>query len=339
MKLSILLSLAAVVLTACTHDERKPAPSQLPPAKVTTAAVQLSSLLAVEEIVGTVRPKIRARVEAKVSGRIEQMLAAPGQTVKKGDLLVELGVQEIRAKADAAQAVLDQAQRDLQRLTALVASNAVSKQEHESAAARVKVAEASMHEAQTMLGYAQVRAPFDGVVARKLADVGDLAMPGKLLLEVEAPGALRFETDVPEALIGQIKPAAKLKVRIASLPQTLEATISEISPVADAQSRTFPVKLDLPSNEGLRMGQFGRVEIPVGESKVMRVPDSAVIVRGQMEAVMVVENERAQLRLVKSGKHSDGQMDILSGLAAGESIVVSENAGSLTDGQSVEVQP
>ena len=101
--------------------------------------------------------------------------------MKAGDLLAELDVQEIRAKREQAKAVLDQAQRDLGRQEQLIASKATSQQELDAAAARVKVADAGLNEAETMLGYARVTAPFDGVITRKLADLGDLAMPGKPL--------------------------------------------------------------------------------------------------------------------------------------------------------------
>ena len=114
------------------------------------------------------------------------------------------------------------------------------------AAASVKVAAAGLNEAETMLGYAKVTAPFDGVVTRKLAAVGDQARPGKPLMEIEAPNVLRFETDLPESLLERVKLGATLTVTIPSLTKPLFATIAEISPVADALSRTFLVKLDLP---------------------------------------------------------------------------------------------
>ena len=109
---------------------------------------------ATEDVVGTVRSKLRAVIEAKVSGRVLQYLAAPGQLVKSGDLLAELDVQEIRAKLEQAKAMLDQTKRDLGRQESLIASKATSQQEFDNAAARVKVTTAGLNEAETMLGYA-----------------------------------------------------------------------------------------------------------------------------------------------------------------------------------------
>jgi RND family efflux transporter MFP subunit len=332
--------LLAALLTASCHKSAHPAApeSAAAPLAVELAPATLESHQAMEDVVGTVRSKQRAVIEAKVSGRLLQYLAAPGQIVKAGDLLAELDVQEIRARREQAVAMLDQARRDLARQEQLIASKATSQQEFDAAAARVKVTTAGLNEAETMLGYAKVTAPFDGVITRKLADQGDLAMPGKPLMEIESPANLRFETDLPESLLDRVKSGAKLPVTIPSLPKPLTATVSEISPVADAVSRTFMVKLDLPANPGLRPGQFGRVAVPVAETKLLLVPRRAVLRRGQIEAVFVVRDNRATLRLVKTGKQFDDQSEILSGLEPGDAVVTGD-ATRLTDGQSVTATP
>ena len=108
--------------------------------------------------------------------------------------------------------------------------------------------------------------------------------------------------------------------------------------MADAVSRTFLVKLDLPDEVGLRPGQFGRVAVPVAEAKLLLVPRQALLKRGQIEAVFVVKENRAMLRLVKTGKSLDGKIEILSGLEPGDPVVTSD-ASQLTDGQPVTSKP
>lgn len=305
---------------------------------MTTHVVQTAPHVATEEIVGTVRSRQRSLVEAKVSGRILQYVASPGQMVAAGDMLATLDVQEIQAKVDQARAGLEQARRDFERQSQLVTSGATTKQEYDAADARLKVATAAVTEAETMLGYARVTAPFDGVVSRKLADVGDLAMPGKPLAEVEVPTSLRFETDLPEALLARIKIGDKLSIRLSNSAAPVEGTVSEISPVAEPVSRTFLVKLDIAAAEGIRSGQFGRVAIPTAETNVITVPKGAVMKRGQMEVVFVVRDGVASLRLVKTGRAIQNSIEILSGLESGETIVAS-NLSALADGQPVTVQP
>jgi RND family efflux transporter MFP subunit len=302
---------------------------------VKAQTAKLEPHTATEEVVGTVRSKQRAVVEAKVSGRVLEYTATPGAMVKAGDLLARLDVQEIQAKVDQARAMLDQAKRDFDRQKQLIASNATTRQEFDATEARVKIGTGAVSEAETMMSYAKVTAPFDGVVTRKLADVGDLAMPGKPLLEIEAPTSLRFEADLPEAILDRVKLGEKMPVRLAKV---IEGTVSEISPVADPVSRTFNVKLDLPPTEGLRTGQFGRVSVPVAEVKLLLVPQSAVLKRGQMELVFVAKDGKAALRLVKTGKVLEDRVEVLSGLEEGEQIIVSETA-KLTDGQPVTIQP
>lgn len=327
------------LLAACGGNEHSAGhASELPAAAVKTQAATSQPHIATEEVVGTVRSKMRAAVEPKVSGRVLEYTAVPGEMVKAGDLLAMLDAREIQAKVNQAKAVLEQARRDFARQEKLIATNATTRQEFDAADARVKVGEAAVTEAETMMSYARVTAPFDGVVTRKLADVGDLAMPGKPLLEIEAPTDLRFEANLPEALLGSVKLGAKMKVKVASVADPLEAVVSEIAPVADAVSRTFLVKLDLPAAEGLRTGQFGRVSVPVAEAMLLLVPQSAVMKRGQMELVFVARDGKAALRLVKTGKALNGQVEILSGLEEGEQVVTSDPT-ALADGQPVTLQP
>jgi RND family efflux transporter MFP subunit len=275
-------------------------------------------------------------IESKVSGRIDKMLVTPGQKVRTGDLLVELDVREIRAKLDQATPVREQADKDLQRFTDLLAKRVITQQEFEAAQSKARVASAAVTEAETMLGYANVTAPFDGVITRKLADVGDLATPGKPLVEMEDPAALRLEAAVPEAIIDRVSLGSKLMVRIGS--NELEGVVREMSPTADPNSRTLLVKLDLPATPGLRTGQFGRVAVPVAETSVLRVPASAILRRGQMELVFINNSRRAQLRIVKTGKSIGAEVEIVSGVNAGEQIII-EGAANLADGQPIEVRP
>ena len=337
-------SLTAVVVAAivlcfagCNRKPEHATAAQLPVATVGVTTVELKRRPAVEEVVGTVRAKLRAVIEAKVSGRIERMLVVPGAIVKTGDTLVQLSAPEIQARLDQAQAVRQQAESDLKRFTALLEAGTLTRAEFDNAQARARVAQAAGVEAETLLSYTRITAPFDGVITRKHADVGDLAAPGKPLLDMEDSTALRLDADVPEAVVGRLKLGDKLPVRIAAVGTELEGVVSEIAPAADSNSRTFLVKLDLRGSAALRAGQFGRVSMPVGETTALRVSASAVVQRGQMEIVFVITDGKAQLRLVKSGKRLGSEVELVSGVEAGEKVVTNGAAG-LVDGQPVEVK-
>jgi RND family efflux transporter MFP subunit len=200
------------------------------------------------------------------------------------------------------------------------------------------VAAAVKVEAETLLAYTRVTAPFDGVVTAKHADVGDLATPGRRLLAMENPASLRLEVDVPEALVGRVQLGDRLPVQVPAAEKSAQGVVSEISPTAAPGSRTFLVKLDLPDDPAFRVGQFGRAEIAIGESAALFVPASAVLQRGQMEMVFVVADGAARLRLVKTGRPVAQDIELLSGVSAGEQVVVGP-ASDLVDGQPVEVRP
>ena len=331
------LLLEAFALSGCGRKAEPVAGQFLPVATVRVQVVESKSRVATEEVVGTVRAKLHSVIEAKVSGKIEQMLVTPGQEVGAGELLVQLDAREIQAQLDQATAVRQQAESDLKRATDLMQQKILSASEYDSTQSKFRVADAAATEAKTLLGYTKVTAPFAGVITRKYADVGDLAAPGKPLLEMEDAHDLQLETDVPEAVIGRLALGDKLDVRVSGVSNELAGVVSEIAPSADPNSRTFLVKLDLALAPGLRAGQFGRVSVPVGETSALRVPVTAVLQRGEMELLFVVADKRARLRIVKTGARVGDEVEIVSGLNSGETVVAS-GVDQLLDGQPVEIK-
>jgi RND family efflux transporter MFP subunit len=331
-------ALLTAFLAACREHKAPPTRESLPTVEVRAVLVKADTRTAHEEVVGTVRAKLRATIEPKVSARIESLLIAPGQSVKAGDLIAELDAGEIQARRDQALAIREQAARELDRSRTLLQQKSAAQAEFDAIQARERVSMGALKEAEVMLGYTKVVAPFDGVITRKFADVGDVASPGRAIAEMENPHVLGFDADVPEALINNVTLGAKLAVRIGATPIAIEGVIVELAPVADPASRTFLVTLDLPATKGLRSGQFGRVLVPVGESRSIQVPVSAVVVRGQMEIVFVIAEQQAQLRLVRTGRRTGTEVELLSGIDVGETVVW-EDADKLRDGQPVTLKP
>lgn len=327
----------AGLLVACHREPEHLPVAELPAATVSVASAGAGDRRATEEWVGTVRAKVRAALEAKVSGRIARLAAVPGQEVQAGQVVAEIDAQEIRARAEQAQAVLQQAEKERARFATLLKQEAVTQAEFDAVEARFRVARSAVAEAETMLGYLQVTAPFAGVVTRKLADVGDFASPGRPLVEVEDLRTLRFEVDVPVTQAARVKLGDRPKVSVGAPAQELTAQVSEIDPAADPVSRTVRVKLDLPAMDGLRAGSVGRLALETGEPALLSVPTNAVFARGQMELTFVVTNERAHLRLVRTGRSFGPDREILAGLEPGEKVVI-EGAAGLADGQRVQVR-
>ena len=340
-RLAIVVSAAgfSFVFAGCgsKHEAQKENSRSLPTARVRVQTVESKTRALTEEVVGTLRAKLRATLEAKVSGRIEAMPVALGDAVQKGQLLARLEAGEIAARLEQAEASMEQAERDWARVSALFEQHSVTRGEYDSARARHRIAKGALAEARAMMSYVEIVAPFPGVVTKKWVDQGDLAAPGKPLLDLEDPGALQLDADVPEAIAAHIQHSSRLKIRVDAVSRELMATVSEIAPAADSGSRTFRVKLDLPPTDGLRSGQFARLTVPIGESQSLRVPKTAVVRRGQLEIAFSVSNQQARLHLVKTGKLVGDEIEVLSGLDPGESVVV-DGADKLTDGQPVEAQ-
>jgi membrane fusion protein (multidrug efflux system) len=315
-----------------------PVTTPLPVAQVRVGVVAAHTLPVTEEVMGTVRSRRRALVGAKATGRIEALEAVPGRKVAAGEWLAQVEAGELRLRVEQAAAVRDQASRDLQRLTRLIKEGAAAPTELDAAQARNGVAVAAFAEAEAAVAQARITAPFAGVITRRLAEVGDLATPGRPLFEMEDPTDLRFEADVPEALLERVTAGARLEVRLGASTNLLSGIVSEVAPAAESASRTFLVKLDLPAAPGLRAGVFGRMSVPVGTGEVLHVPLDAVVRRGQLEFVMVATNRQAQLRLVRTGRRYGADWELLSGVRPGESVVI-EGARDLLDGQPLEVRP
>jgi RND family efflux transporter MFP subunit len=306
-------------------------------AQVRVQIAESKQRVTTEEVVGNVGAKLHATLEAKLSGRIDKMPVLLGQQVKAGQLIAHLDAAEIKAHLEQAEASLQQAQRDWKRTSALFDQQAATRSDYDAADSRYRTTKAAVAEAQAMMSYVEILAPFDGVVTKKWADVGDLASPGKPLIGIEDPSVLQLEADVPEAIASRIQRNATLSIRSDSLKEELAGTVSEIAPTADPASRTIRVKLDLTPTAGLVSGQFARLVVPLEENSSVCVPASAVILRGQLEILFVVTNQRAQLHLVKTGKKINDQVEILAGIEPGESVVVG-GAALLTDGQPVEAK-
>lgn len=335
--LPVAVGALSLVFTGCHEQTSVPPSESLPTVPVSVVKAETREHQAFEEVVGSVQSRQHAEIEAKVNARIEQFLVVPGQRVKAGELLVRLDDREIQARFQQAEAALNQAEGDLKRFTQLRESDTVTQSEFDRVEARQLIATAVKIEAETMLDYTRVLAPFDGVVTHKQAEIGDLASPGRPLVVVENPNALRLNADVPEALMDYVVLGERMNVSVASSVDSIEGIVSEVAPAANPVSRTFLVKLDLPQTAALRLGQFGRVAVPVSRAPVLLVPASTVVLRGQMEMVFVVEEGRANLRLVKTGKHFDDEVQILSGIEEGD-LLVSDGLTQLIDGQPVEVR-
>jgi RND family efflux transporter MFP subunit len=194
----------------------------------------------------------------------------------------------------------------------------------QQALAQIDRARAEVANAQVHFSYARIASPISGIVVTKHTEVGSTATPGAPLLTIEDGSRYRLEVAVEESHFGKIGMGRRARVRIDALGAgDMEGGVSEITPAADPMSRSYTVKIDLPARQGLRSGLYGVARFTSGRKQAMVVLRKAVVERGQLVGVFVVDDASvARLRLVKTGKSYGENVEVLSGLSDGERIVV-----------------
>jgi len=257
-----------------------------------------------------------------------------------------------------AKASLDLAQSTFRRMEELASKKSISNQEFDEASARLTAAQAGYEMARAkraqldskraemqeeigsasiLRGYARIAAPFSGIVTAKSVEPGTLAAPNAPLLTLERDGGYRLEAAVDESRIAFVKPAQSVDVDLDSLGRRFAARVSEIVPAVDAASRSYIVKIDLPAVPDLRSGLFGRARFAVTPRQIIAIPLAAMMERGQLQSVFVVEEGIARRRLVTAGPRGTNDVEVLSGLSEGEE-VVSPVPPDLADGSRVAVR-
>jgi RND family efflux transporter MFP subunit len=255
----------------------------------------------------------------------------------------------------AAKATLDLENATFRRMQELYEKKSISDHEFDQASASVKSAQAEydmarakrgqldaevaqagedVRAAEVTLGYAEVTAPFAGIVTAKSADPGTLATPGAPLLTIEREGTYRLEASVGESQLAAVRPGQSVSVRLDGTSEPIAARVSEIVPAVDASSRSYIVKIDLPSTPALRSGIFGRASFQSGKRSVTAIPAKAVVERGQLQSVMVDDNGVARTRLITTGQRDKDRIEVLSGLTPGDKVIFPIPPG-LADGTRV----
>ena len=336
-KSTLFLALSTVLLiTGCNEAVETSMLAPLQEVEVQVEVLSLSTVPVQVELTGTLQAAESSTVSARVAGQVVKLPVQLGSLVKKGDLLVKLSAAEINARVNQAKVQLSQAQRNLDRESKLLEVNASTRGMVKTLEEQEQTSEAGFREAQTMLGYTEIRAPFAGTVTDKLVEVGDLAMPGVPLLKLENSTTLEVVIQVPEALTQNLTLASRLPLTVPATGLALEAQVREISPTVDPASRTTQVKLALPETSGLRSGQFARVAMIDGQSSTLLIKRTALRQHGQMQQVFVAEEGKAQMRLVRTGAEVDGQITILTGLRAGDRVILDPPA-TLREGQPLKI--
>jgi RND family efflux transporter MFP subunit len=361
-------SLVSIFILAGCSSERKDISA--PPEVVRNVAVISARRATVPdylEAVGTVRASQSSQIASQMMGNILEVRVHEGDRVSRGQVLAVIDDAQPRAGLDQATAAQTAAQQEitasesdshlaettLKRYQDLYEKKSVSPQEFDEVKARFQgaqahldmsrasqvQAQAALARARTSLEYSRVRAPFDGVVTAKQVDTGTLTSPGMPLFTLEDPRRYRLEATVDEGDIASVRIGQTIAARIDALDAELAGRVAQIVPAADSATRSFLIKIDLPTDQRLRSGLFGRARILRGEKTNILVPRSAIVSRGQLQAVYVLDPVQiAALRYVTLGNIVSDQVEVLSGLDGDERLIAAPGHQEL-GGKKIEAKP
>jgi RND family efflux transporter MFP subunit len=289
-----------------------------------------------EAVVEAVR---QATVAAQVQGRVTEVKIDAGDRVKAGDVLMRIdpreavqGVAGAEASVAQAEASLANARATYERTKNLFAQKFVSQSAldtaqsaYRAAQAQLKAAQAERGQAGTAQSFTTITAPMTGIVAQRHTEQGEMAAPGRQLVTIYEPGALRVTADIPQYKLAEVRQTLRARVEFPENGRWVDAGSVTVLPTADARTHTVRVRVSLPQDTaGAVPGLFARVHFVTGRARKLLVPGQAVLRRGEVSAVYVVDAQGGlRLRQVRLGEAvADGSVEVLAGLAAGERVAL-----------------
>jgi len=346
-----LMLVVPILLTGCSADRQVAASTPKVVRNVNIITAQSSETPDLLEAIGTVHAAQTSELAAQMTGNIVEVRVREGDAVRRGQVLVVIDDAQARAavardaasqlaaelEVAAAESELSLAESTRKRYQSLYEKGIVSPLEFDQirtrsqaalahrdlARAEQEQAKAALAEVRTALEYTRIRAPFDGAITERNLDPGALASPGVPILAVEDASHYRLEATVNESDLRYVRLGQQSAVLIDALGNIeVKGRVAQIVPAADAASRSFLIKVDLPVRKELRSGLFGRAQFSRGEKSSLLVPQSAVIQRGQLQAVYVLDEGRiAGLRYITVGEPVGAEVEVLAGVQSGERIV------------------
>jgi RND family efflux transporter MFP subunit len=265
----------------------------------------------------------QATVGAQVAGRVLEVKADAGQSVRKGEVLMRIDAREAAEAARAAEAQFANAKVSYERTKSLVVQKFMSAAALDKAKADLDAAAANLAAAGAGQSHAIIVAPMTGIVARRHAEMGDMATPGKPLFTIYQPGALRVTASIPQYRLRAMRSVGSARVEFPELAKWVDAVKVQVLPTADAATHVSLVRVTLPDVPEATPGMFARVHFITGQAEMLTVPAAAILHRGEVAAVYVqTADNRLSLRQLRLGDAvGQGEIEVLAGLSAGDKVV------------------
>lgn len=342
---STLLGGAVLALALGTGAAGAPATPDAAPQAPATAVVVSSGGADTTGFDGVVQALRLTTVAAQVPGAVVSLEARAGDAVRAGQVLLRLDARAAEqtaaagaAQVEAARATQEAASKDFERQKLLFQKNYISQaaldraeEQYKATQAQASAQLAAAGAARTQSGFYVVKAPYDGIVSDVAVVLGDMALPGRPLLTVYDPRAMRVSVAVPQMVANRLKPGFALQVELpGAMPERITPVKTQLLPTVDPATHTLELRLDLPHGlSGVSPGMFARAWLPLaaGDGARLHVPAQAVVRRAELTAVYVVGGDgRPLLRQVRLGRVQGDTVEVLAGVSAGERVVVDPRA-------------
>ena len=307
--------------------------------QLTIAPVQVREVAQTYSADGVVEATRQSTVSAQISGRVQEIYFDVGDSVKKGQVILRIDQQEAaqalagsQAQVMQAQAAMHNAKSNYERARQMFAQKFISQAAMDKADADYKIAlaqaaasQAGESRAAVAQGYTAVVAPYGGMVAARLVQVGEMVTVGQPLMTGFDPSKMRVIVNVPQDKLQDIGARPDVAIEFPAINLRVQAASVTVQPLADARTHTTQIRIDLPAKQtGVYPGMFVRAHFVVGKAKRMLIPASAVMRRSEVVAVYVVgDKDQVTLRQVRLGESvGQNEIEVLAGLNAGERVAL-----------------
>ena len=333
-----------VVLLGCGRTDTTAAPSGPPPVPVKVATLAAKPLDRVLEATGTVETVESTDIRPEIQGLVEEVLFQDGAIVKKGDPLVRLRSQDARASLLDAQARAQLGKVDLERARTLFDRGDVAQAELDRAVAADSLAKATLDRADETLRRTTVRAPFDGVAGKREVSPGELIDPTRTITRIESLSRLVVDVAFSESDLGRLASGQSAEIMTDALPgETFRGSVSYVAPRVREDTRTVDVRVAIDdSSMRLRPGLTALARIVTAHvDGAILVPSQAIVRSDAGPAVYVAVRDQdkstAELRPIKTGERTSADVEVVSGLAVGDRVII-EGLARLKPGAPVAVE-
>ncbi len=302
---------------------------------------------------GNVEGERKVTLSTKLMGRVANLPFEEGDKVSKGQTIIKIDNKDLLAKKaqieagySEANAAFTNTKKNYERIKNLFEKGSATQKEmdditsaYEMVKAKLNSVEEMKNEIDNTLTYAEMKSPFTGYVTKKFIQTGDMANPGMPLLTVENLSSVKVRASVPESEIKLFNKNDNVKIEVDAIPdQLFEGTVIQIDAGANPASRQFTLLVKVDNNDlEIKSGMYATVILEKGEKQSIMIPNEFLIERGQLKGVYAVnQNNEAMLRWIRVGKTNGGNVEVLSGLSFGETVIAVND--DLREGQKVEVQ-